>query len=53
MSTFFIASSVGKMPALLIEAYAAYQVTAFGWQGKVILFVVAVYLLYLVFKKKK
>ncbi|MCW3080507.1 VTT domain-containing protein [Segetibacter sp.] len=53
MITFFIASSLGKIPALLIEAYAAYQVTAFKWQGKLILLLVGVYLLYLVFKKKK
>jgi uncharacterized membrane protein YdjX (TVP38/TMEM64 family) len=51
--TFFIASSLGKIPALLIEAYAAYQVTEFKWQGKLILLLVAVYLLYLVYKKKK
>ncbi|MCW3114681.1 MAG: hypothetical protein JWR18_3077 [Segetibacter sp.] len=51
--TFFIASSLGKIPALLIEAYAAYQVTAFNWQGKVILMLVGIYLLYLVLKKKK
>jgi uncharacterized membrane protein YdjX (TVP38/TMEM64 family) len=49
---FFIASSVGKIPALLIEAYAAYQVTAFNWQGKLILLLVGIYLLYLVFKKR-
>ena len=51
--TFFIASSLGKIPALLIEAYAAYQVTEFHWQGKVILLLVGVYLLYMVFKRKK
>ena len=51
--TFFLASSLGKIPALLIESYAAYQVTAFNWQGKLILFLVAVYLLYHLFKKRK
>lgn len=51
--TFLIASTLGKVPALLIEAYAAYQVTAFGWQGKVILLIVGLYLLYLVIKKLK
>jgi len=50
---FFIASSVGKIPALLIEAYAAYQVTSFGWQGKLILVIVALYLFHLVYKKLK
>ncbi|MGI8637133.1 MAG: TVP38/TMEM64 family protein [Segetibacter sp.] len=53
LPVFFIASSLGKIPALLIEAYAAYQVTEFNWQGKLILLLVAVYLLYLVYKKKK
>ncbi len=44
--TFFIASSLGKIPALLIESYVAYQVTNFGWQGKIILLLVGIYLLY-------
>lgn len=51
--TFFLASSLGKIPALLIESYAAYQVTEFGWQGKVILLVVGVYFLYQLLKKWK
>lgn len=34
---FLVASSTGKIPALLIEAYSVYQVTQFGWQGKLIL----------------
>jgi uncharacterized membrane protein YdjX (TVP38/TMEM64 family) len=51
--TFLIASSLGKIPALLIEAYAAYHIVEFGWQGKAILGLVAIYLLYLVFRKKK
>jgi uncharacterized membrane protein YdjX (TVP38/TMEM64 family) len=49
--TFLIASSLGKIPALIIEAYAAYQVTEFGWQGKVILLLVGLYLFYLAVKK--
>ncbi|MDQ6813431.1 MAG: VTT domain-containing protein [Bacteroidota bacterium] len=51
--TFFIASSLGKIPALLFESYAAYQVTAFNWQGKVILLLAGLYLLYLAFRSKK
>lgn len=35
--TFLIASSVGKLPALLLEGYAVYQVTEAGWQAKVFL----------------
>jgi len=34
-----------------MEAYAAYEVTAFGWQGKLILLVVAVYILYVAVKQ--
>lgn len=48
--TFFIASSLGKLPALLLEGYAVYQVTEFGWQGKLILSVVALFLLYFAVK---
>ncbi len=51
--TFFIASSLGKIPALLLEAYAAYEVTRFGWQGKLILFLVGLYLVYYLVKKWK
>jgi uncharacterized membrane protein YdjX (TVP38/TMEM64 family) len=50
---FFTASSLGKVPALLIEAYSVYQVTQFGWQGKVILLVTACYLIFLVWRKRK
>jgi uncharacterized membrane protein YdjX (TVP38/TMEM64 family) len=50
--TFFIASSLGKIPALLMEAYAAYEVTAFNWRGKLILLIAGIYLLYRIFKKK-
>ncbi|HSU50570.1 MAG TPA: VTT domain-containing protein [Segetibacter sp.] len=53
LPVFFVASSIGKMPAMLIEAYAAYEVTAFNWQGKIILLLVGLYLLYFVFLKKK
>lgn len=42
---FLIASSVGKAPALLIEAYSVHQVTRFQWQGKLILAVAAISLL--------
>ena len=51
--TFFIASTLGKIPALLLEAYAAYQVTQFNWQGKLILLLVGLYLLYQLIKKWK
>lgn len=51
LTTFALASSLGKIPALLIEAYSIYQVTRFGWQGKVLLALTAAYLLYLVWRK--
>ncbi len=51
--TFFVASSLGKIPALLIEAYAAYEVTAFQWQGKLILFIVGIASAYYIVKKMK
>ena len=49
---FIIASSLGKLPALLMEAYSVYEITQFGWQGKVILALIAGALLYLVIKKR-
>ena len=48
---FLIASSLGKIPALLIEAYSVYQVTQFGWQGKLILAITAVVVVFIAFKK--
>ena len=49
--TFLIASSLGKLPALLLEGYAVYQVTEFGWQGKVILTIAAIAILYFTIKQ--
>ncbi len=48
---FITASSLGKIPALLIEAYSVYAVTQFSWQGKLILAMAAMALAYLVIKK--
>lgn len=42
---FSIASSFGKIPALLLEGYSSYQVMEFGWQGKLILTIIAVALI--------
>lgn len=44
--TFVIAGALGKLPSLLLEGYAAMQVTELTWQGKVILTLVAVVFLY-------
>ena len=49
--TFLISSSLGKLPALLLEGYAVYEVTQFGWQGKLILFLTAVFILYTVIRQ--
>lgn len=51
--TFFLASSFGKIPALFIESYSVYQVTKLNGQGKVLLAIIALYLLYRVWKKIK
>jgi uncharacterized membrane protein YdjX (TVP38/TMEM64 family) len=48
---FWTASSLGKIPALLIEAYSVYQVTQLGWQGKLILVIAAIGLAFLALKK--
>ena len=50
---FFIASSLGKLPAIFLEAWSVYEVTQFGWIGKAILVVVAIGLLYWLLRKKK
>ncbi|MBC7867252.1 MAG: TVP38/TMEM64 family protein [Gloeobacteraceae cyanobacterium ES-bin-316] len=51
--TFLLASSLGKLPALLMEAYAVREVSSFGWQGKLILITAAISLLYWIIVKKK
>ena len=50
LSTFVFASSLGKLPALLLEGYSVYQVSQFNWQGKIILAVVAIMLIYYALK---
>ena len=50
---FVVASSLGKLPALLLEAYSVYQVTQASWQGGVILALVALCLLYWLFTQRK
>ena len=51
LSIFLIASSLGKIPALLIEAWSVHQVTQFSWQGKLILALISCILIYFVTKK--
>lgn len=51
--TFLMASTLGKIPALFIEASAVYGSTAMGWQGKLLLGVAATTLLVWFFIRKK
>ena len=49
---FSIASTLGKIPALVIEAYSIQQILHWSWQGKVILGVASVLMLGLLIKGK-
>lgn len=53
--TFSIASTIGKIPALFMEAYSVSYVLDLKteWQLGVIIFVVALFLFYLFWKRKK
>ncbi|MEO7766587.1 MAG: VTT domain-containing protein [Ferruginibacter sp.] len=50
---FLISSSLGKLPALLMEAWSVYEVSQFAWPGKLILVAIALGLVYWTVKKKK
>ncbi|MDF2945372.1 MAG: rane protein [Bacillales bacterium] len=51
---FSIASTLGKIPALFIEAYSIQQVLVWSWQGKAILFSVSVFIIaFIIFKRFK
>ena len=49
---FIVASSLGKIPALMLEAYSVYGVTHFGWQGKLTLLIIGLLLTYILLKQK-
>jgi uncharacterized membrane protein YdjX (TVP38/TMEM64 family) len=49
---FLLSSSLGKIPALLMEAYSVNEITRFSWQGKLILILVAVGTIYWIVKKR-
>ncbi|WP_141432558.1 TVP38/TMEM64 family protein [Bacillus sp. 03113] len=53
--SFSFASTIGKIPALLIEAYSTVYVLNLKteWQFSLIIFVIILYLLYLLWKRKK
>ncbi|SFA54496.1 Uncharacterized membrane protein YdjX, TVP38/TMEM64 family, SNARE-associated domain [Parageobacillus thermantarcticus] len=48
---FMIASSIGKIPALLLEAYSVYKLMNWTWQGKVILTFLSICLFLLLGRK--
>lgn len=50
--SFSLASTIGKVPALLIEAYSVQQVLNWEWQGKVIMVFASLFLLLLIMKNK-
>ena len=53
LPVFFTASSLGKMPALLVEATSVYGLMEFSWQGKLILLIAATgMIVYFYFMKK-
>jgi uncharacterized membrane protein YdjX (TVP38/TMEM64 family) len=47
---FAAATIVGKVPALLLEAFSVYQITQFTWIGKILLVLAAIYMGYLLIK---
>jgi uncharacterized membrane protein YdjX (TVP38/TMEM64 family) len=49
---FLVASSLGKIPALLLEAYSVYGVTHFDWQGKLTLLLIGLLFVYILIKQK-
>lgn len=50
---FLVASSLGKIPALLLEAISVYQAMQFGWLGKLMLLIIAACLVYFIIKDKR
>ncbi|OZM57535.1 hypothetical protein CIB95_03965 [Lottiidibacillus patelloidae] len=51
--TYFLASSLGKFPATLLEAYSMNEVISFSAEGKVILGIVLVIFMIYYFRKKQ
>ena len=48
--TFSLSSSIGKIPALLLEGYTVYQIIDASWQGILVLLLLGLALLYWNFK---
>lgn len=51
LSVFAMASSLGKLPALWMEAYAVHQFLEAAWEGKLMLAVASIVLLWFVWRK--
>ncbi|WP_043930398.1 TVP38/TMEM64 family protein [Bacillus sp. EB01] len=51
VGTFVASSTLGKIPALIMEAYSIYQVTEWTIQGKIILLAIGCAFLYVVFTR--
>ena len=50
---FSIASTIGKIPALFIEAYSVYAILEWDWKGKMVLAIFSLVLIVIAFRKKK
>jgi len=50
---FFLASTLGKAPAIVLESYSTYQVVNLTLEGKVILAALALILIFYVVRRKK
>lgn len=50
---FIAASSLGKIPSLIIEAYSVNQVMLLTWQGKFIITILLIIILFFIFKRLK
>ena len=50
---FSIASTLGKIPALIMEAYSIKLILDWNWQGKIILGILSILILILVLRKKR
>lgn len=51
--TFAISSSIGKIPALLIEGFSVYQIISVSYEVKLVLLLIGVLILFLSFRKSK
>ena len=50
---FSISSTLGKLPALLIEAYSVQAILLWNWQGKVILGNISLLIIFFLYRRKR